>query len=316
MMPLGIAFFGKAGRGIACLKLLVAKNIRISLVAISPNDTNGEDYRVLAGRAGAQFRLISDPNEAEELIFLESLNVDVFILAGYPVIVRSEFLSLGTFGVINLHAGALPNYRGSSPLNWAIINGENEIGVSIIKVDLGIDSGPILAEKKLSFPGNLTIKDAHKLVNQTFPKMLLEVLENIEKDSVILKEQSDDDACYYPLRFPRDGLVLWDMLDATQIYNWIRALTKPYPCAYTYFGNRKIFLISAKQVNKRFQGVPGRIYVLNSNGILIAAKKNSIWIDEAETESREPLQNIVKRYSDLATLSGTAEHFYQNWSDS
>jgi len=315
MMPLEIVFFGKASRGLACLKLLVERNIRIRLVAVSPDDKSREDYRALSDRNGSQFRVTSNPNEEKELAYLKSLDVDVFVLAGYPVIVRSEFLSLATFGVINLHAGVLPNYRGSSPLNWAIINGENEIGASVIKVDLGIDSGSILAEKKLPFSSSLTIRDAHNLVNETFPTMLLEVLESIANNSVNMKEQSGDDACYYPLRFPKDGLVLWDMLDASQIFNWIRALTRPYPCAYTYFRDRKIFLISAKQINKRFQGIPGRIYVLNSKGMLIAAKKNSIWIDEAETESGEPLQNIVKRYSDLATLSGAVENFYQNWSD-
>jgi len=316
MMPLEIVFFGKASRGIDCLKILVEKNIRIRLVAVGPDENFKEDYRGLSDRNGAEFRLVSNPNDDKELTFVKSLAADVIVLAGYPVIVRSEFLSSATFGVINLHAGVLPNYRGSSPLNWAIINGENEIGASIIKVDLGIDTGPILAEKKLPFSNTLTIRDAHKLVNETFPTMLVEVLESIANNSVTFKEQSDSDVCYYPLRFPKDGLVLWDMLEASQIYNRIRALTKPYPCAYTYYRNRKVFLISAKEVNTRFQGVPGRIYVLNSKGMLIASKKNSIWVDEAETESGEPLQDIVKRYSDLGTQSGAAEYVYKNWTDS
>ncbi|XGB40665.1 MAG: hypothetical protein LVT47_10205 [Cyanobacteria bacterium LVE1205-1] len=205
---------------------------------------------------------------------------------------------------INLHGGKLPKYRGSSPLNWALINDEHSFSLSIIKVDPGIDSGDILFEKTFPIGVNDTIEDLHAIANVEFPAMLVEVLKNIETDFCLPRKQDKAAASYFPLRFPEDGLVLWDMLTDQQIHNTIRALTNPYPCAYTFFKGRRLKLIKSALHASAFLGEPGRVYQHSSDkGLLVAASNQCLWIKEAIfDDDKTSIFQSVQRYDSFLTI--------------
>ena len=130
-----------------------------------------------------------EPSFVEEKNFVESdwelrdkhWHYDVYILAGLFKIVGKEFINSPKIMTINLHAGKLPEYRGSSPLNWALINGEKEFTLSIIKIDEGIDTGDILYERVMLKEDIYDIKDLTRLTNENFPSMLIHVLRGIDK---------------------------------------------------------------------------------------------------------------------------------------
>jgi len=309
---LRVAVFAKGDRGFACLSALARSEFEISVVAIPSTEKSRPVFAELAKQSASQFAVLDDPNSIQIVSILEKGMVDLAILVGYPSIVRRKFLETPRLGVINLHAGKLPDYRGSSPLNWAIINNEDKISISIIKVDEGVDTGPIFAERAIEISEHMTIDDVHKEANKHFPPLLLQVLRGIKDQSIDCAKQLEADACYYPLRFPNDGLIFWDQKTAREVLNHIRALTRPYPCAYTYHNGKKVFLISAELSKRKVKGVPGRVYRVSEKGLLVSAVDESIWITEAEASDGRPATEFVKRYDKFATVQGTVEALINN----
>lgn len=301
-----IVFWGKGNRGVGCLQALYDKGYSIDLVVTHPQ--KGTEWYDSVSESAKQLDIPTlepeDPNAEEVEQFLNNLAPDLFILAGYGKILKPNIIGIPSLMCINLHGGKLPKYRGSSPMNWALINGEASFTLSIIRVDAGVDTGDVLLEQTFNIGINDTIRDLHRIANEQFPKMLLEVVAQIEDGSYVLTPQDNSQASYYPLRFPEDGLILWDIYTAKQIHNRIRALTEPYPCAFTYFNGRKIRLLSSELYDYGYFGEPGRVYRKSSQrGLLVCALDKCLWITAAVFfEDGTPLIEVVNRYDKLATI--------------
>ena len=308
-----VVFFGKGKRGLSCLERILEEKFNIAMVVLQPGDKFTGEFKKITKAYGTKVIQPDDPNEASTLENFSDQKADVFILAGYGLILKKECLSLAESYCINLHGGCLPKYRGSSPMNWALINNEPEIGISIIEVDQGIDTGDVLSETKMEVNADTTITDVHEWANKRFPNMLVKVLEEIANGSLSSKVQEEKNACYYPRRFPGDGMILWDQLSAIQVHNRIRALTKPYPCAFTYFRERKVRLIASKIPASAFRGEAGKIYRKLKGSLLVGASDQAIWITEAEfADDGSSLYGVVERYDCLATVREAATNFYCN----
>ena len=303
---MNLIFFGNGNRGVDCLKFLKSRNYDISLVVAHPGNEHQwyESVEKVATDLGISAIQPKNPNRNEVIKILESFDADVYVLAGYGKILEEKVIQLPKAMVINLHAGKLPQYRGSSPMNWALINGEKHFSLSIISVDPGIDTGDILKESTFPIKSADTIMDLHSVANKKFPKMLSEVLNEIDDGTFIKKKQDETDANYYPLRFPGDGLITWDMQRAGEIHNKIRALTIPYPCAFTFLERRKVNLISSSLDDSNFRGEPGRIYRRESRGLLVCASDKCLWITEAvfSDDNGSVIRNVGK-YESFRTVS-------------
>jgi methionyl-tRNA formyltransferase len=308
-----IIFFAKGRRGLMCLKRVVAERLNVSMVVLQTEDLLIEEFTDIANACGAEVFVPEDPNESSVLQALAMQEADVFVLAGYGLILKKQCIAVPKLRCINLHGGLLPEYRGSSPMNWALINNEPIIGISIIEVDQGIDTGAVLSEEQMEVDPNTTIADVHDWANHQFPDMLVRVLQEIKKDDCYSRVQNEEKACYYPRRFPDDGLVLWDQLSAIQVHNHIRGLTKPYPCAYTYYGKRQVRLVASRLSQTPVCGESGRIYRKAAGSLLVGASDQAIWITEAEfVDDGSPLYGVVECYDRLATIREAATNFYCN----
>lgn len=295
----------KGDRGVACLRSLHECGHDIVLVVGQPNQQGqAEESGLNVSRSfGLPVACPENPNEDRFAQLLQSYEPDVFVLVGYGKILDHKLIAIPRKMCLNLHAGALPKYRGSSPLNWAIINGETSFTLSIIKVDTGVDTGEILIDSTFPIAINDTIRDLHKTANDKFPQMLLEVLNSLQKGELKSKPQNDSKSSYYPLRFPDDGLIIWDTLTADQIHNRIRALTEPYPCAFTYHNGRRIRLLGSRLQQPDFLGEPGRVYRKKDKELLVCACDKCLWITNAILDDTgEPIFDIIDRYQELATV--------------
>lgn len=301
-----IIFWGNGNRGVSCLQALHDNGYEISLVAAHPGKERQWYASVseLANRLGIKTIEPENPNNRETEEFLKTFNADVFVAAGYGMILKQNILKIPKIMAINLHGGKLPEYRGSSPMNWALINGETSFTLSIIKLDSGVDTGDIVSEKTFPVSGDDTIRDLHKIADDEFPRMLLEALNSIEKGTSVLKPQGNSKAGYYPLRFPEDGLISWDMQTAQQVHNRIRALTEPYPGAFTFFRGRKVRLLSSELSEQSYFGEPGRVYQKAKMSLLVCASDRCLWIKEAMfDDTGESLAGAINRYDKMATVS-------------
>jgi methionyl-tRNA formyltransferase len=295
---------GNKRRGVACLKAVLDSGHEVVGVLAHPfsGEPAPETFAAAGRSAGLPLVAPVDVNSRESTAALRALGPDVVALAGYGQIVRREFLELAPRGCLNLHGGKLPEYRGSSPLNWALINGEREVTLTVIRVDLGVDTGDIVLERTLQVGLDETIAELNERADAVFPELLLEALEGEEAGTLSARPQDESRAAYYPLRFPDDGLVLFDLLSAEEVHNRIRALTDPYPAAFTFHGGRRIRLLRSRRSESVVFGEPGRVYATRDRAILVCAADRCLWIEQAVDEHGADALAAVARYDRLATM--------------
>lgn len=285
-----IVFCGNNERGYRCLDYISKnKDFDISLVVAHPVSGKKYPYRSvseLAKKLGLDFIAPENINSADVIEVIRKQEPDLIILAGYGQIVRREFLDIPKKKVINLHGGKLPEYRGSSPINWMIIRGERKGGISIIEVDESIDTGDILAEAPFDI---LESDDANSILEKTleiFPPLLEKTLYDIMNDTVKSKKQKLSDGQYFPVRTPDDGLILWESMTSFEVFNLVRALRNPYPNAFTYYENKKLFVTDVSLYNEEnVSGVPGRVILKRNDGVLVMCKDKSILVKGVKFEN-------------------------------
>ena len=300
-----IVFWGKGRRASLALKGIIGEKWPVALVVGQPGaaDPFPDDAREL----GCNVVLPEDPNSEEFASTLRSYSPELFILGGYGLILQRRILEIPTSRCVNLHGGKLPQYRGSSPLNWVLINGESSFTISIIEVDERIDTGDVLDERTFPIGPNDTIADLHTIANAEFPVMLNKVVRELADDRCRPRRQQAARAGYYPRRFPDDGIIFFDQLTAQEVHNRIRALTDPYPGAVSFYGNRRVKLLSSHLPKIPFYGEAGRIYRTKATQILVGAKDQCLWLDRAEFEDDGSLlAGTASKYEKLATVRDLA----------
>jgi methionyl-tRNA formyltransferase len=159
---------------------------------------------------------------------------DLFIVAGYPRIFPKKLLESPKHGTWNCHAGPVPEYRGGSPLNWQIIDGKEDMGISLLQMDEGIDTGPVLNTRSFRLHPHQTIADAHEIANPLFGEMVVECLSRPLRPKKQVKS-----GAYRRQRNDAMG-ELDPSWDAERQHNFIRALTHPYPGAWMLRGGKRI----------------------------------------------------------------------------
>ena len=310
-----IVLWLKGKRGVFCLRGILESGHEIDLLVLQ-NQKNTQwyaDANKIAEKYGISVIEPEDPNDIETQNSLKNICSDLFILAGYGKILKKHIIEIPKLMCINLHGGKLPEYRGSSPMNWALINGETTFSISIIKLDDGVDTGDVILERTFPITQDMTIRDLHRMADETFPEMVLEVLKQMEVGTYNLKKQDNSRIGYFPLRFPEDGLIFWDLFTAEDIHNRIRALTDPYPCAFTYFNGRKVKLKASILRDTNFYGEPGRIYLKKDGKLLVCASDKCLWITDAVFEDTgKTLYDEAIRYNRLLTVSCAIEKLYKN----
>lgn len=203
---------------------------------------------------------------------------DLAILAGWSEKIKSDQLNLPKYGFLTCHAGKLPQYRGSSPLNWAIINGEQTFGITVIKTQKEFDTGAIYASREFDLLPHYRIKDLHKIANENFPFMVLETILKIQ-ESIPPSPQTTRDVMYYPRRNKADSLIDFQEMECTQIMALFRAVADMYPHPYFVLNDSEFTVLSVIEVDHSFSGTPGKVYGKKSNQVLIACKSGAVWLE-------------------------------------
>ena len=210
-----------------------------NIVLFSNNRGRGEATLNALLDAGHEVHICTTPLVTEGHIQrLDQYGKTLAIVAGWPYRFTKEELSVPKHGFINCHAGPVPNYRGGSPLNWQIINGEEILRVSLLQMDEGLDTGPILSEQAFRLEKHETIDDAHRRANSAFAEMVVahvNLLENYPETIRPTSQDFYDSSIRTPKTWPQrtDDMGKIDLSwSAGRIHNFVRALTHPYPGAW------------------------------------------------------------------------------------
>lgn len=240
---------------------------------------------------------INDPFFLEKI---KKLKPDIAVIVSYHGILKKDFLDI--VKVINLHGAPLPKYRGRSPINWSIINGETYTGITAHHVITRVDTGKIIEQKLIPIFFKDRAIDVLLRSLPIYPELVLSSKRKIEDNTEFGREQEESESIYFPKRYLEDGKINWNIEKTIDIYNKIRVLSYPYPCARSYYQNRQIFINSCSIVSERkVSPIPGIIIRSNEDGAFITAIdgliKNKTLIEEEEEIMAGLILKVNKRLS-------------------
>ena len=285
-----IIFMGTPEIAVPSLKALVENGFDIPLVITQPDKPKGrgqavqyppvKEYALTAGLEVYQPEKIKNNTEVMEK--LKSISPDFFAVAAYGKILPQEVLDIPKIAPVNVHFSLLPKYRGPAPVNWAIMNGEEETGVDTMLMDAGMDTGDILLTAKTP----ILKKNAGELADElavTGAELLIKTLNEFESITPI--KQDNDKATKAPMMNKEMGLINWSQ-DAFQIERMIRAFT-PWPASYSMLDNKKIKIFKSDVAEINHNAAAGTIIDVDKDSITVACGNNALKIFELQLEGKK-----------------------------
>ncbi len=211
------------------------------------------------------------------------LKPDLLVVVAFGQILPLSLIKIPRYQAVNVHASLLPRYRGAAPIQWALIKGEAETGVTTMAMDAGMDTGDIL----LATPVPIDPKDTAATLHDTLAKeganLLLETIENLLMGKIDPKSQDPALASNAPLLKKGDGRINWE-LPARDIENFIRGVT-PWPGAFTYCDDRRLKIYRSKHLVKNTQEAPGTVLMSFPDELLVATGEGALLIEELQGAS-------------------------------
>lgn len=245
-------FFFNGERGIQVLNFFKKKKFNISNVFIAKKFLTKKILKKLPKKI--KFKLID--NLDQKVVVKALKDTDIALSCGFPLLFKRSILKLPRRGFLNCHAGLLPKYRGGSPLNWQMINGEKKFGISVIKLNSKIDGGDIFSERKFDIKKNFDITDLHKIANKNFPQMVIESIKKLIEKKKPKKKKSK--GIIWKQRTKSDSYFDYQNKTFFQADRFVKALLDPYPNAFFYFKNKKYEILKIIRSNKKLK--PGEIF--------------------------------------------------------
>ncbi len=280
-----IILMGGHDLGKRTLKYLIEKGKNIVAVVTDTKDDWYKGVDVIAEEYGLTLFKNVDINSDQFINSVTKLEPDLIVVVNFQQILKEKIIAIPKFGCINTHASLLPQYRGRAPLNWALIHGEKQVGVTVHFIETGIDTGNIIVQQPIDVDNNEYIDSVLDKVAKVYPTIVNTAIDKIKDDKTKGVKQNLNLGSYYGKRTPEDGEINWND-EAVNIINLIRAISKPYPGAYSYYEGEKIVFWKAEIANQLDRHIiysNGQIISLDNKGICIKAKTNNILITEYET---------------------------------
>lgn len=297
------AWVGFHAEGLAALQALLSAGAPIAAVLtlkpeLAAKRSGGVDYAPVCSQYNVPLHFIAGINEPEAEQILRDLQPDVIFVIGWHQIVRPPVMKLARLGLIGAHASVLPHNRGSAPINWTIIRGERESGNTLMWLAEGVDEGDIIAQRSFPVTPYDTCATLYAQVAASNREMLLELLPRLLADERPGRPQERGDEPILRRRRPADGRITWDC-PAEMVYDFVRALTRPYPGAFSSLEGRQWFVWEAALLPDRGPppvGAPGEVLgpvvspAQSACGQLVACGSGAVVLLEVEDDAGTQLR--------------------------
>ena len=225
--------------------------------------------------------------EAENVEYLKTFQTDAFVVAAFGQILSQEILDIPRLGCFNIHASLLPKYRGAAPIQWVIIDGEKETGVTIMKMDAGLDTGDMVAKSVVEISETDTGETLHDKLSEAGSKLIVDTLPTIEDNTASYTPQDNSESCYAKRLTKSLGFIDWNK-SAIEIERLIRGLNS-WPSAYTYFKGKTCKIWSAQAIEEKVSGEVGSISHVEKDIIYINTGKGLLAVKELQLEGKKRL---------------------------
>ena len=285
-MSLKIVFMGTPEFSVPTLEALVNNNFEILSIYTQPPKKSNRGQKInissiqeFSEKNNLPVRNPENLNNDKEYNFIKSLSADIAVVIAYGKLIPKNILKTTKHGFINIHASLLPKWRGAAPIQRAIINGDKKTGVSIMKIEEKLDSGPVLASKELALDQNATYGEIQKKLSVIGSDLLIESLKNIENGKAKFIDQIHSNSTYAKKIDKNETKINW-CLDANKVIAYIHGLS-PNPGAWFEYENERFKVLRANK--SAASGNPGTL--LDEN-LIIACKSDSIQILEIQRQGK------------------------------
>ncbi|MDE2822731.1 MAG: methionyl-tRNA formyltransferase [Chloroflexota bacterium] len=283
------------------LSRLIDERHDIAAVYSQPDRPSGRGRKLVptptkrfAGERGIEVRQPKSLRSADECEALASLSPDVVVVAAYGLFLPPEVLNVPPLGCLNIHPSLLPHYRGPSPVVTAILNGDAETGVTIMKLDEGMDSGAILAQERVSIDEEETAQVLTRRLFDVGADLLVDTLPRWSSSDIHPTPQDESRATFTPLVKKEDGEIDWNT-SAARIARMVRAY-EPWPGTFTNWNGKLLKILNATSMVG--DAPPGQVVGLGDGGMGIGTGDGLLAVSRLQSEGRRPsdAQDFVRGY--------------------
>lgn len=299
-----VLFMGTPEFAVPTVEALLGSEHVLRAVVAQPDKPAGRGRRLSAppvkhlaqsnGIPCLQPTKLRDPLVLEEMALYSP---EVIVVAAYGKILPTSVLDLPPRGCINVHASLLPKYRGAAPINWALINGETETGITIMLMDEEMDHGPILLQRAVSILPEETTGELHDRLAVLGAECLIDALKGLEDGTITPTPQDHDQATFAPMLSKEDGRLDWSQ-PAEALLNRIRGVT-PWPGATTVLDDELFKVWKAVLGPKDVSGSPGEVVAVGDDGMTVACGQGSLRLLEVQVAGKKRMEtaSFLRGYS-------------------
>lgn len=298
-----IVFMGTPDFAVPSLKKMIEK-YNVSAIVTQPDKPSGRGKKITISPVKEVGLLNQIPIFQPEKIRTDSIVIeklkeikpDFIIVVAYGQIITKKILDIPRLGCICLHASLLPMYRGSSPINWSLINGEIRTGNTTILMDTGIDTGDMLMKSEFDVPESMTAGELYNLLKTNGAELLEETIDGIASGKISGVKQQSEESSYIKMLNKEMARINWND-SSINIHNLIRGLSSwPYkninswPTAHTYYKDIPIKIFKSKSLESNIIKPPGYIIEANNDGIAVATNNGILIIEILQFPGGKPLE--------------------------
>ena len=299
-----IVYMGTPDFAVPTLLALHHANHHIPLVVTQPDRPKGRGRKYqpppvkkAARDLGLNVVQPESIGQPEFILQIKQLEPDFLIVTAFGQLLPQNLLAIPKYGAINIHASLLPGYRGPAPIQWAIINGEKETGVTTMMMNTGLDTGDILLTRSTAISHKDTSQTLYDRLSELGAQLILETLQRMTEKACHPKPQDHSQATYAPLLRKEDGRINWKK-PAIQLDAFIRGMN-PWPGAFTFFGNNRLKIFSAKPIESPATVSPGTVIRGFEGELRVQTGKDALMILEIQGSSgkRMGIENYLRGHS-------------------
>lgn len=294
-----VVFMGTPDFAVGALEAIIKAGHQVTAVVTQPDKPKGrgKELQITPVKACAlkydipvfQPVKIKMPEAVEQLRTYEA---DIFVVAAFGQILSEEILNMPKYGCVNIHASLLPKYRGAGPIQWVILDGEKETGITIMQMDKGLDTGDMLFTCKVPITEKETGDSLHDKLAQAGAELIVEALPKIEAGEVTPVKQNDADSCYAKMLQKSMGKIDWTKQTA-EIERLVRGLNS-WPSAYTFYHGKTLKIWASDVSDKKEDAVPGMVVAVEKDAFYVKTGDGSLKVTEIQLEGKKRM--LVKDF--------------------
>lgn len=299
-----IIFMGTPDFSVPALEALVKGGHQVIAAVTQPDKPKGRGRAVMMTPVKQKALDLGIPvyqpakiREEPFLSFIEELKPDAIVVAAFGQILPKRLLMLPPYGCINIHASLLPKYRGAAPIQWAVINGEKESGITTMMMDTGIDTGDMLEREVIPVSDEETGGSLHDKLSAAAGPLILSTLKKAEEGTLVRVAQKDEDSCYAKMLTKDLGNIDWSQ-SSVSIERLIRGLN-PWPSAYTSLNGKTLKIWKAALAEGKEDREPGQVIRADNDQLLVKTGDGALQILSLQLEGKKQMDaaSFLRGYS-------------------